>query len=86
MSTARDDDFYYERLPDVFTAIVVEIRKRQYGETLILLDNHQVWEQKVAETAFKLEVGDTAIIKKGRLGGYRLRNKGNRSIQVLRIR
>lgn len=83
---ARDDDFRYERLPDEFSAIVMDIRKKPHGEMLILLDNHQIWEQKITQSAFKLKVGDTATITKGLMGGYRLRNSGNRSIQVSRIK
>lgn len=70
--------------PAAISATVIEIRQRPRGEMIILLDNEQIWEQKHADTRFRLSVGDTATIKKSAFGGYRLFGDGNRSIQVER--
>lgn len=66
-------------------AKVVEVRKLPYGEHVVTLDNGQVWVEKDATYAFKIEVGDEAVIKKGNFGGYKLMGRGRRSTPVRRV-
>lgn len=82
----RTDDFRHEQLPDEFSAKVLDIKRRPYGEMIILLDNRQIWEQKHVEKSFRLKVGDIATLRKSTLGGYWLYGSSNRSTEVERIR
>lgn len=82
---APEEDFdRNENAPKEFTAVVTGIRKRPYGELIILLDNGQIWEQKHLDRRFRLEVGEQVTISKGLISGYRLSGRSNDSIQVER--
>ena len=81
-SVQRENSVY---VPDEFRATVTNIRKRPYGELIILLSNGQIWEQKHLDRRFRLEVGDEVTISRGKVSGYRLRGRGNNSIQVERL-
>ena len=83
-ATAAKDDFGIDREPREITAQVVDIRRRPYGELVILLDNQQIWEQKHVDRRFKLEIGDKVTVKKGAVGGYWLSGRTNNAIQVQR--
>jgi len=85
-AAAEAAGFGYERELETLSATVVQIRKRPYGEMIILLDNGQTWEQKHVDRRFKLSVGDTVTIKKGKVAGYRLSGSGNKTIQVSRLK
>ncbi len=52
-----DDDFSMpgEGL-EQFSATVINIMKRPYGEMVILLNNGQIWEQKHRYNGFRLKV------------------------------
>ncbi len=67
------------------SATVVRVSKRPRGELVVTLDNGQTWTEKNAEYGLRVKVGDTIVIKKGRVGGYRLVGRGNRASQVRRI-
>lgn len=67
------------------SALVVEVSKRTRGELVVTLDNGQVWTEKDAEPYLRVKVGDTVVIKRNRMGGYRLVGRGNRSSAVTRI-
>jgi hypothetical protein len=71
---------------DEITAVAVEVTKRIRGEHVVTLDNGQVWTEKDAESYFRVKVGDTVIIKKISMGGYRMVGRGNRSSAVKRIK
>ena len=71
---------------DEITAVAVEVTKRTRGEHRVTLDNGQVWTEKDAESYFRVKVGDTVIIKKISMGGYRMVGRGNRSSAVKRIK
>ena len=71
--------------PKELTGVVVALRKRPYGEHVVTLNNGQVWAQKRAESGFRLKVGDTATIRRGAFGSYRLVGQGKRSFEVKRI-
>jgi hypothetical protein len=68
------------------SAVVVEITKRTRGERVMTLDNGQVWTEKGAESYFRVKVGDTVVIKKISMGGYRMVGRGNRASAVRRIK
>lgn len=76
--------FGFDPRMDEISATVVKIREQPYGELLIWLDNDQVWEQNQLDRRFKLRVGETVTVKKGRFSGYRLSGNSNKSIQVTR--
>ena len=71
---------------DEITAVAVEVTKRIRGEHVVTLDNGQVWTEKDAESYFRVKVGDTVIIKKISMGGYRMVGRGNRASAVKRIK
>lgn len=50
------------------------------------LDIGQVWTDKNAESYFCVKIGDTVIIKKISMDGYRMVGRGNRSSAVKRIK
>jgi hypothetical protein len=54
------------------SATVTEVHKRPGGEHVVTLDNGQVWTEKRVEHGFRVKEGDTLVIKKGRMGGYRM--------------
>lgn len=68
------------------TAVAVEVSKRTRGEHVVTLDNGQVWTEKEAESYFRVKVGDTVIIKRISMGGYRMVGRGNRASAVRRIK
>jgi hypothetical protein len=72
--------------PGEFMAKVTDLRKKPYGELVILLDNGQIWEQKHVDNRFRLKIGEEITISKGLVSGYRLSGKSNSSIQVERIK
>jgi hypothetical protein len=82
--TAAMDDFGLAGEPMQISATVVDLRRRPYGELIILLDNQQIWEQKHVDRRFRLEIGEQVTIKRGAVGGYRLSGSSNNSIQVAR--
>jgi hypothetical protein len=68
------------------SATVVKVSERPRGELVVTLDNGQTWTEKYAEFGFRVKVGDTIIIKKGKFSGvYRMVGRGRRSSQVRRI-
>lgn len=68
------------------TVVAVEVYKRARGEHVVTLDNGQIWTEKDAESYFRVEVGDTVIIKRVSMGGYRMVGRGNRASAVRRIK
>lgn len=68
------------------SAVAVEVTKRTRGEHVVTLDNGQIWTEKDAESYFRVKVGDTIVIKKVAMGGYRMVGRGNRSSAVRRIK
>ena len=68
------------------SAVAIEVTKRTRGEHVVTLDNGQVWTEKDAESYFRVMVGDTVIIKKISMGGYRMVGRGNRASAVRRIK
>ena len=66
------------------SATVTEVHKRPGGEHVVTLDNGQVWTEKRVEHGFRVKEGDTLVIKKGRMGGYRM-IRGYHSSSAIRV-
>jgi len=66
-------------------AEVVEVKKRPGGELIVTLENGQTWVEKTAVYGFRVDVGDTILLKKGVFGGYRMVGRGRRASQVRRV-
>jgi hypothetical protein len=66
------------------SATVTEVHKRPGGEHIVTLDNGQVWTEKRVEHGFRVKEGDTLVIKKGRMGGYRM-IRGYHSSSAIRV-
>jgi outer membrane biosynthesis protein TonB len=84
LEAKKPDDERKKELREI-SAQVVEVRKRTRGELVVTLDNGQVWTEKDAEPYLRVKVGDTIVIKRNRMGGYRLVGRGNRASAVTRI-
>jgi hypothetical protein len=82
---ARQQEDYEAELEQI-TAVAVEVTKRTRGEHVVTLDNGQVWTEKDAESYFRVKVGDTVVIKRVAMGGYRMVGRGNRASAVRRIK
>jgi hypothetical protein len=85
MARANSDAQQDTELREI-TATVVAVSKRPGGELLVTLDNGQVWTENDAEYGFRVKVGDSIVVKKGKLfGGYRMVTQSRRSSAVRRI-
>jgi pyruvate/2-oxoglutarate dehydrogenase complex dihydrolipoamide acyltransferase (E2) component len=84
LEAKKPDDEKKKELREI-SAQVVEVSKRTRGELVVTLDNGQVWTEKDAEPYLRVKVGDTIVIKRNRMGGYRLVGRGNRASAVTRI-
>lgn len=67
------------------SAVAVEVRYRPSGEHIVTLDNGQTWVEKYAVYGFRVEEGDTVLVRKGVFGGYKMIGRGRRSSQVRRV-
>lgn len=67
------------------SAMATAVKKRPAGQLLITLDNGQTWTEKDHEANFRVKVGDTLRIKKGRFGGYTMYTEYRRSSKVTRV-
>ena len=69
--------------PKEYAATVVAMRERPHGETVVRLDNGEVWSEQFASRAFLVDVGDKVTMKRGRFSkAYRLVAPGGRGYQV----
>ena len=65
--------------PKEYTATVVAIRERPYGQMVVTLDNGETWSEQYASRKFRVQVGDTVTMKKGLLSSsYQLVAPGGR--------
>lgn len=67
------------------SAVAIEVSKRPGGEHIVTIENGQKWVEKYAVYGFRVEVGDTVLLKKGAFGGYKMVGRGRRSSQVRRV-
>ena len=70
------------------TAKVTELATLAHGELLLTLDNGQMWQQKTADRALRVKVGDQVTIKRGSLNSFLLTSEAQRaeSMRVSRVR
>ena len=80
---ARQDE---AQEPEQITAIVTDIKRQPHGEHVVALDNGQVWAEEHASRYFPVEIGDTVVIKKRWLKGYRLVAESGKGFAVERLR
>jgi len=74
------------RTPDRIIARVTKVSERPGGDTLIELDNGQVWQQTQRRIGSIAEPGDEVTVSKGTLGSYFLIGKTRLSTRVKRVR
>ena len=67
------------------SVVAVEVSERLRGELVVTLDNGQVWTEKDSKAGFRVKAGDTVVIRKGRLGGYRMVDRNGRGSAVVRV-
>lgn len=72
--------------PEQITAVITDIKRQPRGEHIVALDNGQIWQEEIASRYFPVEVGDTVIIKKRMLRGYRLVAESGKGFAVKRLR
>lgn len=72
--------------PKQISAVVTDIKRQPHGEHIVALDNGQIWAEEIASRYFPVEIGDTVIIKKRLLRGYRLVAKSGKGFAVERLR
>jgi hypothetical protein len=65
---------------------VVTLSHRQQGETVITLDNGQIWQQMESDSPLTLTVGQTITIRRGALGSFYLTTPLGFALRVKRIR
>jgi hypothetical protein len=68
------------------TAVVTGVTRRKTGETLVTLDNGQVWLQSDMTIKLLLKEGTTVTIGSGALGSYFLRANDRPSVRVRRVK
>ncbi len=65
-------------------AVVTAVRESATGRLTLSLDNGQVWTQSESQR-FRIKVGDTVEIRRGKVGSYFVKRVGtNRSVRVRR--
>jgi hypothetical protein len=76
-----------EQQSDQLTAKITELATLARGELLLTLDNGQMWQQKTADRALRVKVGDQVTIKRATLGSFLLTAEGNKgAMRVSRVR
>jgi len=69
------------------TAKVTELSSLPNGGLVLTLDNGQIWQQKTADRAMHVKVGDQVTIKRGVLNSFLLTSDTNKgSMRVARVR
>ena len=85
-----DEQSRKEREDETVEAVIVEIAKNNAGRYVIILDNGQVWRQKSSDSAravISKKLTYTATIKRGVVGGYRMKiSRNSRPLSVERLK
>jgi hypothetical protein len=69
------------------TAKVTALEKLPNGGMVLTLDNGQMWQQKTADRAIRVKVGDQVTIKRGVLNSFLLTSDTNKgSMRVARVK
>jgi hypothetical protein len=76
-----------EQQSDQLAAKITELATLPRGELLLTLDNGQMWQQKTADRALRVKVGDQVTIKRATLGSFLLTAEGHSgAMRVSRVR
>lgn len=68
------------------TATITAISKRPHGESVLTLDNGQVWAQTQAGSPLRVRIGDSVTIRSAALGSFLLSGPRGGSTRVERVR
>jgi len=83
---ARDPEKAREMMPESIAAVVAKVVRRPTGESIVTLENEQVWEQAEPGTTVLLKAGDSVTIRKAALGSYVLVTPSRAAVRVRRVR
>jgi len=83
---ARDPERAREMMPESIVAVVAKVVRRPTGESIVTLENAQVWEQAEPGTTMLLKAGDSVTIRKAALGSYVLVTPSRAAVRVRRVR
>jgi hypothetical protein len=83
---ARDPEKARETMPQSITTVVAKVVRRPTGESIVTLENEQVWEQAEPGTTVLLKAGDSVTIRKAALGSYVLVTPSRAAVRVRRVR
>ena len=71
---------------DKLTARITSLSTKAHGESILTLDDGQVWEEAEIESHVPYHVGDEVTIKRGVLGAFYLSTPAVRGMRVKRVR
>lgn len=71
---------------DQLTAHIAAVAQKPRGESIVTLDNGQVWEEAEATSHLPLRAGDDITIKRGMLGAFYLSSAQVLGLRVKRVR
>lgn len=71
---------------DKLTAHITAVSQQPRGESIVTLDNGQVWEEAEATSHLPLRAGDGITIKRGMLGAFYLSSSQVLGLRVKRVR
>lgn len=80
----KEDDAKEEAEFQQIEAPIKTVRSIGYGKSRFTLEEGAVWETTEGLNAFP-KPGETVVIKKGLMGSYFIRFKGNRSVKGMRV-
>ena len=76
-----------EQGSEQLTAKVTEVATLPNGGLMLTLDNGQIWQQKTADRAVRVKVGDQVTIKRAVLNSFLLTSDASKgSMRVARVR
>lgn len=70
---------------DKLTARITALSYKAHGESILTLDDGQIWEEAENEAHIPYHVGDEVTIKRGVLGAFYLSNAAVRGVRVKRV-
>ena len=71
---------------DKLTAHITAVSQKPAGESVVTLDNGQVWEEAEATSHLPLRTGDNITIKRGMLGAFYMSTRQVLGLRVKRVR
>lgn len=70
---------------DKLTARIASLSYKAHGESILTLDDGQIWEEADSSPHVPYHVGDEVTIKRGVLGAFYLSSSGVRGMRVKRV-